>query len=299
MLAEELNSKLTAFSKDNRQLLGIENEDNRRVLIKQLVASIHRVRYIDALRSRELSPLRADPSIELFNPEMAAIIFSAQNDVDEAFWITFLGVHFGKNKKGGWRYAREMYSGLQHGIWTWNRVSHNLDEFMEWFDSNLAYLGRPGGGFGNHRKYESLKYTGRVIESYVDWVGPHCSHQTKIQETVINVGQDPRKLFAYLYEDMDRVKRFGRMGKFDFLAMIGKLGLAPIIPDSTYMTGATGPLDGARLLFTGNKAIKIGHSLLDQWLKELDEHLAIGMQAIEDALCNWQKSPSIYKSFRG
>ena len=33
------------------------------------------------------------------------------------------------------------------------------------------------------------------------------------------------------------------------LTMVGKLQLANIEPGSTYMNGATGPLDGGRLLF--------------------------------------------------
>jgi len=50
---------------------------------------------------------------------------------------------------------------------------------------------------------------------------------------------------------MNDVERFGRTAKFDYLTMVGKLGLAAIEPGSTYMQGATGPLKGARLLFGG------------------------------------------------
>ena len=41
---------------------------------------------------------------------------------------------------------------------------------------------------------------------------------------------------------MDTVQRFGRLGKFDFLTMLGKLGIAPIEPGITFLKGATGPL---------------------------------------------------------
>ena len=38
---------------------------------------------------------------------------------------------------------------------------------------------------------------------------------------------------------------------------------------------------------------------LDQWLVELEAHLSVGMQVLEDSLCNWQKSPDRFDRFRG
>jgi hypothetical protein len=82
--------------------------------------------------------------------------------------------------------------------------------------------------------------------------------------------------------------------------MIGKLGLAPIEPDSTYMSGATGPLNGARLLFLGSPTANgATPRQLDRWLVELEAQLGVGMQVLEDSLCNWQKSPDDFRRFRG
>jgi hypothetical protein len=77
--------------------------------------------------------------------------------------------------------------------------------------------------------------------------------------------------------------------------MIGKLGLANIEPPSTYVQGSTGPVKGARLLF----GVRSSAKQLDSWLIELDAQLHVGMQVLEDALCNWQKSPTKFKPFRG
>ena len=65
------------------------------------------------------------------------------------------------------------------------------------------------------------------------------------------------------------------------------------------MHGATGPLAGARLLFTGDEMASIGPADLDAWLIALDSDLDVGMQVLEDALCNWQKSPLEFVPFRG
>lgn len=66
------------------------------------------------------------------------------------------------------------------------------------------------------------------------------------------------------------------------------------------MSGATGPLAGAILLF-GNQTSGATPREIDRWLTELGERLGIymGMQVIEDALCNWQKSPNLFVPFRG
>lgn len=99
---------------------------------------------------------------------------------------------------------------------------------------------------------------------------------------------------------MVAVASFGRTGQFDYLTMLAKLDLAEIEPGSTYMTGATGPLAGAHLLF-GTNSVTATPRQLDGWLVELEATLGVemGMQILEDSLCNWQKSPAQFVPFRG
>ena len=89
------------------------------------------------------------------------------------------------------------------------------------------------------------------------------------------------------------------MGKFDFLALLGRLGLVQMKPGSAYLKGSSGPLKGARLLFSSNRNSPTPVSDLEGWLADLDAVLNIGMQAMEDSLCNWQKSPQTFIHFRG
>lgn len=114
-------------------------------------------------------------------------------------------------------------------------------------------------------------------------------------------GDQPRLVFDWLYRSMLKsVASFARTGTFDYLTMLGKMQLANIEPGSTYMTGATGPLSGARLLF-GDTSKSLKPATLDAWLVDLESHLniAFGMQVLEDALCNWQKNPRVFLPFRG
>lgn len=177
-------------------------------------------------------------------------------------------------------------------------------------DPVTAHERRLSGGdgvsrrFSNHRKYESLKAssaagTAAVFDSYVQWVRPPRTHQDLIRDAHKLVGQNPKEVFNHLYVQMNAVRRFGRLAKFDYLTMLGKLGIAPIDPGSAYLGEATGPLRGARLLFTGNVHSALSGKILDQSLLTLDDHLQVGMQTLEDAICNWQKSPGKFISFRG
>jgi hypothetical protein len=130
----------------------------------------------------------------------------------------------------------------------------------------------------------------------------HGSHSALFNAALAGAGGKPRAAFAYLFDSMNEVISFGRTAKFDFLTMIGKLGLSHIEAPSAYMQGATGPLKGARLLFSGKKDADVDWQTLDAWLLSLESFLQPGpqgMQVLEDALCNWQKSPTKFRPFRG
>ena len=304
-LAERLASVLVAYDQRVKRLPGIRDHHSHDAFIEQLVESIRRVKYVRLIRTRDLSARSSDPSEKSFDPLKAAILVQREGAIDEAFWLIFLFVHFGKHHRAGWLYARKVYGRLGNPIWwNWSQTSSDPVAFRNWLDAGQNELKRIPGGFGNHRKYESLDAysehgTGAAVESYVRWVNPPKTHQDLTEEAVQQAGGDPKTAFDLLYKSMNDVTRFGRTARFDYLCMIWKLGLAPIEPGSAYMSGATGPISGARLLFAGDKAASIGPGKLDAWLITLDSDLKVGMQVLEDALCNWQKNPQVFIPFRG
>lgn len=299
-----LEESLKEFGKAQRSLPGIRSAASRRAFLEQLLESIHRVDFVKALLHRDISPRRADPNDELFDPLKAAIMNIRSGNNEEAFWLVFLFVHFGKHKHAGWRYAREVYGRLGGGgRWDWVSTSADPAGFRNWLDAHQVDLRRNDSGrhgFGNHRKYESLDArsvagTGAVVASYVAWIAPPRAHRGLIDDALSDAGGDSRKAFDLLYSSMDAVKRFGRTARFDYLTMLGKTGLADIIAGSAYINDSTGPLKGAKLLFgVGSK-----HADMEPWLVDLDAYLNVGMQVLEDSLCNWQKSPAKFKPFRG
>ncbi|MGZ0704783.1 alpha-glutamyl/putrescinyl thymine pyrophosphorylase clade 3 protein [Pseudomonas piscis] len=304
-LKQSLSADLDKVVNDGLQLPGVNAVENKAALIEQLVESIRRVHYVAAIAARPISANRADPNSDYFDPIRAAVLKVQAGNVEEASWLVFLATHFGKASRTGWLLTKDVYGALGATYdWTWPLVSTNPVAMRQWIASNLATLRSGGRKFGNHRKYESLdpaksNSTGEIIESYVNWVMQHGSHSGLFADALMRSAGDPRAAFSKLYRSMDAVKRFGRTGKFDYLTMIAKVGISPIVADSTYMSEATGPLRGARLLFGGATSANLSAVLLEQKIQQLDSTLGVGMQVIEDALCNWQKSPGNFVRFRG
>ena len=304
-LAGRLATQLQQHSSTLRRLPGIGPPENRATFVEQIIESLRRVRYVHVLRTRELSPHRLDPTTSSFDPIRGAVLASRAGDLDEAFWLVFLFVHFGKHRRWGWRRLRSVYGRLgERPRWDWRHTSGDPLAFRTWLHDSQERLRRIPGGFGNHRKYESLdayspRGTGAAVESYVQWVAPPRTHNELVQRALDEGDTDPVRTFGTLYDSLQNVARFGRTARFDYLCMLSKLGLAPIQPGSAYLKGATGPVRGARLLFGGHTAEPIPVSDLDRWLVELDHDLRVGMQVLEDSLCNWQKSPGRFKAFRG
>ncbi|TGD78229.1 hypothetical protein [Hymenobacter wooponensis] len=303
-LANELREKLTSFS--HKPLLGIQSSEKLNCLIGQLVDSVRRVKYVTTILRRDVTDAVADPNSIAFDPIKAAVWHITHGDVNEAFWLSFLSVHFGKHKDSEWNLAKAVYGALGSSrIWTWNKVSTDLEAFLLWLAENADQI-KAQGSFGNHRKYESISPrrahgTADTIAGYIRWVGDDADHRSLVQRAITEAGDNPRELFKYLYKSMSSVPRFGRIAKFDFLSLLGKLQLMPIEPDSTYMNEATGPLRGARLLFDDDLNSTSSPNALNAVLHQLEAHLGLpfGMQVLEDAICNWQKSPAHYHHFRG
>lgn len=301
-LAKQLEKRLTKFHEEGFVLTGVVPLDNRWAFIEQVIDSIRRVEYVRKISEIKHSPQRLDGSSLMFDPLRGAVLKAREGDIEEACWLVFLSTHCGKNLTTGWRLCGEIYGSLgQGGPWSWQRVTRNVGAFQTWLERNYEAL---QGRFGNHRKYESIKPggkgTGAVVASYVSWVEAGGSHEARISSAIRQAKGDPRFAFAVLYWEMHDVLRFGRIGCFDYLTMLAKLGLAPIEADSTYLIdNATGPTRGARLLFDGQIDSRTSPKLLDEKLSRLGNALRVDMQVLEDSVCNWQKSPSAYQLFRG
>ncbi len=300
-------AKLTKYEATRRALPGLTSDVHRETLARQLVDSARRTDYVRVMRARDISPHRTDPSSTLFDPVLAAISHSKSGSFEEACWLTFLSVQFGKHRVDGWNLCRAVYGRLGSGpVSSWSTTVADPKDLCSWIEVNADQIrnGPPRRRFGNHRKYESLKATGmrgtpNTIRTYVRWVQNAGGHQALIADAVTAAVGDQYRAFDILYKSMSSVASFGRLGRFDYLSMLGKIGLASIAAGKTYVQGSTGPLAGAELLFRSGSTPKPTPESMEEWLRELAVDLGLTMQDVEDAVCNWHKSPSKYKLFRG
>lgn len=304
-LRQRLEAGLESCIAQHFPLPGITDGVRRDVFLRQLIDSIRRVQYVPTIAGRSISPNRVNGSSLLFDPIRAAVHKHQSGDFDEACWLVFLFVHFGKHPISGYRYTREVYSALgQQTPWTFSAVAADPAGLRAWLDQNETHLRRgTRKGFGNHRKYQSLSGTkaggtGHAFESYTQWVQAAGGHARLFATALLQSGGSQERAFEWLYHSMNAVASFGRIGKFDYLTMLQKLGFADIRAGRPYLDAQTkGPNKGARAMFESDVKLSIGELELRTQL--LGNCLGAGMQEMEDSLCNWGKNTSQYKYFRG
>lgn len=293
-----LVTELTA-TKVAQGLQGLPDCQTIETLAMQFIASLRREDYYRLVQRAPISPDRADPNRGSFDAERAVAFHLQQGNIDEAGWLIFLMTHFARRPDSGWRRLQDVYGMLGAGLWNWQSVMANPAGFDQWLTANWM---RIGGAFGNHRKYESLRPDAnrpmqRAVADYCAWIGPG-GHAAFFAASVVAAGNDPHTIFDYLYQQM-RICSFGRLAKFDYLSLIGRYKLAPIEAGFAYLDGATGPGNGARLLIDGVADSGRSNSDVQQKLDALDAQLKVGMTVMEDALCNWQKSPRHFVHYVG
>lgn len=302
--AERLFEALERFESDAGVLPGIRSVVKRETFVDRIIESRRKMEVFGRMTITDISEARSDPTSGLFDPYKAALLAQQRGDIEEALWLIFLAVHFGRHSHSKWQYAADFYGKLGEGTWSWSAACSDVSAVRDWLADNSPKFKRPGqrSGFGNHRKYESLNGlgpngTGAAIESYVSWIQGFGSHRVMLAEAIDQSPADSRSQFEYLYRSMRRsVHRFGRIGCFDYLATIAKLDLAPIEAGQAYLANSSGPIRGARLLFGGGS---VGAIELERQLAVLETYLQVGFDPLEDALCNWQKNPAKFTAFRG
>ena len=295
-LHQFLNTELLKHSENKRQLIGVLDPVSRDVFALQLVASTRRERYYDLIQERGLFSYHADPNDDRFDAERAVGYLTRNSNIDEASWLIFLMTHFAKHGKTGWKRLRDVYGQLGHGIWNWTSVVSDKPAFDQWLRENWKDI---GGAFGNHRKYSTIDPNKKgaldvVVDGYIKWIGPN-GHTSFFNNDDIQQANDK---FDLLFTSMN-VPFFGRLAKFDYLMLLGRYDILPLTPQSAYLNDATGPRQGANLLLTGSTENTLTIPELQVGLTALGEDLGVGMEIMEDALCNWQKSQLEFKHFTG
>lgn len=300
-----LLNALAAYEADYGSLPGIADPAARATLVEQMISSLRRIEYVRGFRNRPpMAPGRIDPHSKLFDPLKGAFYLEGRGQRDEAMWLAFVGTHFGKHADDDWQLAANVMGSFGVGpVWTLAEYSADFSAFDAMLAAHQADLADRtiSGRFSNHRQYQSkdADVISKVFKTFHDWLMGPGGIDNRVRDLHQQVGQEPVAVFGHLYASMSQVYGFGRLGRFDFLTMIGKLDLAPIEADSVHFVGATGPLSGARLLLTGAIDGQGTPKQVEKIIDGLDDYLNVGKQVLEDSLCNWQKNPTTFVYFRG
>lgn len=297
----EIACKLAAFSQNVLPLQGLPTPVELEVLSRQIIASIRREEYFAQIQKRgPISARRADPNDPAFEAELGVVHLIQAGQIDEAAWLVFLMVFFAKPEEQGWTRLKDVYGKLGQGRWDWATVSADPAALASWLAANWQGI---RGKFGNHRKYESIRPDaprpiGGSMTTYIDWVmagGGHAAHFAKL---VQEAGNDPHVIFDAFFNAIP-VNGFGRLGSFDWVSMLARYGFIPASAGSAYLNGATGPTYGAKLLLYNDRKAGVSRRIVQDRLDQLDQHLDVGMEILEDSLCNWQKKPRHFQHFKG
>ncbi|MDN3607697.1 hypothetical protein [Kaistella yonginensis] len=299
-LYRDIETRLLKYKK-SVSLPGIIKPEVESNFIRQFIDSYKRIKFIEVLKSRPIDIRRKNPNSDLFDPIQSAILHYRENNINEAVWNILLYVHFGKTISKGYGLLKAVYGNLgKSQIWSLENFKNDISGFRDWLDDNQIQI-KNLGGFGNHRKYQSIRAnakstTYQTLESFLTLI--NNDFETFISSIPTNIKSDKYKFFDYLFKHFGGIVGFARLAIFDFLCMIGKVGILDIEPAHPYL-GNSGPVTGAKLLFGDHKNLKE----LNIALKDLGDNNFVDypfrMQILEDSICNWQKKPGTYKLFNG
>lgn len=266
-------------------------------LANYLVASERQANYLSALAKRtSLTPNywsanRANPHSPCFDP-IKAILYWREIDTTEAIWLAFLLIHVGDTPQSQWRYLTMLY-GNHHSnhdgnqsntSLTWAAVKESPMLIEVWINHCQA---QPGSfKFGKHRKYESIKQLYQVIDSFRHWL-TDIGGIDGLMPLSTDTSLTPEQRFAQLYDNL-RIYRFGRLAKFELLSLLGYLQVLDIQADHCYLTDATGPKRGAKLLYGNHRP----DTELEALAIQTADALGLDYAVFEAALCHWQASPN-------
>lgn len=281
----ELRRRLDAFP-GLQPLPGLQSRKSRERFVRHLMRSLAKLR---VQRGRHFKG-STDPSERDFHPLRAIVEYFEGGNRDKAIWLAFLTIHYGQDVPQS---VRLFYGKLGRGRWDWETLRQNPDAIRNWMRQNRSLL--KWLKFGNHRKRrinnpDHKRGTPAVIRSFVEWVNRFGDGSPfRAFASVIDGAKNEVEAFDGVYDTL-KVLDFGRTAKFDFLCLLGNLGILPVSPGHCYLDGATGPKLGALLLVTGKKQGGLSAEV-EKNVRELQRQLGLPVECIEDALCNWQKKP--------
>lgn len=200
-------------------------------------------------------------------------------------WFLYLATYFGKSKTSKWELSkRAIFRNAEEII----LVEEILEERNSYFNGLEKMDFFANCNFSNHRKYTKKALLGK--NGFINSANYFLNNIYQFNFPEITD-------FDYTYNRALKIPLFGRMAAFDYICSLCKCNLNVNEPTSMYLKYSTGPRAGFRYLLNlcGSEissiedVVQFGNEL-QEWFQENTEIFLVA-QVLEDAICNWQKSP--------
>lgn len=274
---------------DQSELPGLSTTPDRQDFLRILEICIDRYNEERSIVDQAGEPDEREPPFsDAWDPRRAIVQWDRAGEKEEATWLAFLTTYFGYRDDGDrWQAVRAVYAGFGEGRLSWEIARKQRARALEVCVRHAEeYKALAFGNFRNLEPHVPDHANGllTVVASYMKEVERRGQGS---QVTMISRWSTDRHLkFHHLVRELREIRRFGRLATFDFLTLLGNLGVYPLEPSTLYLDGSSAALAGARRLCgrpTGNAA------LLDKECTALAADLGVPLQVVEDALSMWQK----------
>jgi hypothetical protein len=241
----------------------VEDDGYRSALLPGLRASADAERLAEeiAFASARLLALGAAPPA-LYGEIRAR----AEADLEQATWMCFLTAYLSPlDREDSFVFIRQALAG-QDG----------------WRSGTLPDL--DGALLGSRTSHEPARGAETLL-AYRHWV--ERSGGTQAEAFVGDSGWSGQRRFQRLFERL-ALPGFARMGRYDLLVTLGRLGLYELRADSLHFSDGRGPSAGDLATLAAKRAFAIGDPLIiERRAQALAEAIAVPVETLDLALANW------------
>jgi Alpha-glutamyl/putrescinyl thymine pyrophosphorylase clade 3 len=202
----------------------------------------------------------------------------AEEDLEEATWMCFLCAYLSPlDREDSFVFIRQVLAGDDTG----------------WCSGSLPDL--DGALLGPRSSHDPARGVETLL-AYRHWV--ERSGGTQAEAFAGDPAWSAPRRFGRLFERL-ALPGFARMGRYDLLVTLGRLGLYELRADSLHFSGARGPSGEDLTTLAAKRAFAIGDELiLERRALALAEAVAVPVEALDLALANWGKGRRASLGFR-
>jgi hypothetical protein len=138
-----------------------------------------------------------------------------------------------------------------------------------------------------------------TLAAYRQWVERTAGPGAQAGALTGDPGWSAERRFERVFERL-ALPGFGRMGRYELLLVLGRLGLYELRPDSLHLAGTAGLSAGDATALAAKRVFAIGDPLLlERRARSLAEAVSLPIETLDLALANWASPARATLGFPG